>query len=264
MCGMKKPLLDVLFASEKRKQVILQLKDGAKEMEDLLSTLDTTRNALLPQIRMLEEHYLVSHSQDAYELTILGKMVADQIVPLIDTVETFDSDIEYWGTHNIDFLPPDLSGSIAAMKDCDIVSPSVTEMYEIHKSFQRNSKLPTFIYVVTPFLYPNYQELFSEMLGNGVNLYFIVPQEVLDKIKTSHRADFEEFIKSKYLHLFMYNRKMDFLFLVVDDFHLLMGLFKQNGDYDNRYLLCSSSNAVNWGRAFFEYCLKDSTPITEI
>ena len=113
---MKKPLLDVLFASEKRKQVILQLKDGAKEMEDILSTLDTTRNALLPQIRMLEEHYLVSHSQDAYELTILGKMVADQITPLIDTVETFDSDIEYWGTHNIDFLPPDLSGSIAAMR----------------------------------------------------------------------------------------------------------------------------------------------------
>ncbi|MCQ6963543.1 helix-turn-helix transcriptional regulator [Methanolobus chelungpuianus] len=261
---MKKPLLDVLFASEKRKQVILLLRDGAKEMQDLLSILNTTRNALLSQIRMLEEHYLVSHSQDTYELTTLGKMVADQIAPLVGTVETFGSDVEYWGTHKIDFLSPDLSGSITAMKDCDIVSPSVTEMYEIHKSFQRNSKLPTFIYVVTPFLYPNYQESFSEMLGNGVNLYFIIPREVLDKIKTSHRADFEEFMKSKHLHLFMYNRKMDFLFLVVDDFHLLMGLFKKNGDYDNRYLLCSGINAVNWGKAFFEYCLEDSTPIAEI
>ncbi|MDN5309805.1 MAG: hypothetical protein PWP14_1199 [Methanolobus sp.] len=33
-------------------------------MEELLSSLDTTRTALLPQIRILEEHSLVNHYED--------------------------------------------------------------------------------------------------------------------------------------------------------------------------------------------------------
>ena len=36
MSQIKKPLIDVIFASEKRKQVLWLLKDGAKEMETLL------------------------------------------------------------------------------------------------------------------------------------------------------------------------------------------------------------------------------------
>ena len=46
---MKKSLIDVLFMSEKRKRVLLLLQDGTKEMEDILKSLDTTRQALLPQ-----------------------------------------------------------------------------------------------------------------------------------------------------------------------------------------------------------------------
>jgi len=43
---MKKPLLEVIFMSEKRKSTLLLLKDGAKEIGYLLETLETTRTAL--------------------------------------------------------------------------------------------------------------------------------------------------------------------------------------------------------------------------
>jgi hypothetical protein len=44
---MGKTLPDVIFASDKRKEVLLLLRDGAKEMNYLLNALDTTRTALL-------------------------------------------------------------------------------------------------------------------------------------------------------------------------------------------------------------------------
>jgi predicted transcriptional regulator len=49
---MKKPLLEIVFMSEKRKGVLLLLQDGAKEMEFLLKSLNTTRPALLPQMKI--------------------------------------------------------------------------------------------------------------------------------------------------------------------------------------------------------------------
>ena len=103
---MKKPLLDVLFMSEKRKQVLLLLQEGPQEMEEVLKSLGTNRQALLPQIRILEEHYLVDHYRDTYELTVVGKLIVDKMKPFLDTLETIDNHISYWGTHDIDFIPP--------------------------------------------------------------------------------------------------------------------------------------------------------------
>ncbi|KXS42568.1 hypothetical protein HWN40_08140 [Methanolobus zinderi] len=41
---MKKSLLDVIFASDKRKKVLLLLQDSPQEMETLLELLDTRRH----------------------------------------------------------------------------------------------------------------------------------------------------------------------------------------------------------------------------
>jgi predicted transcriptional regulator len=48
---MKKPLLDVIFASEKRKGALLMLQDGAKEMGYLLESLSTTRQACFLRLK---------------------------------------------------------------------------------------------------------------------------------------------------------------------------------------------------------------------
>lgn len=92
---MNRPLLDVIFASERRKGVLLLLQNGPKQMEDILTSLDTTRQSLLPQVRVLEEHHLVSHFDDSYGLTTVGKLVAEKISPLIDTLKALDIDIDY-------------------------------------------------------------------------------------------------------------------------------------------------------------------------
>ncbi|WP_370576009.1 helix-turn-helix transcriptional regulator, partial [Methanomethylovorans sp.] len=115
---MKKELIEVLFMSEKRKEVLLLLQDGAKEMEFLLRSLNTTRQALLPQIRILEEHHLVSHDRDTYELTTIGKLIVDKIAPVIDTVDALDADIDYWGSHILDFIPPHLLKRIGEIGKC--------------------------------------------------------------------------------------------------------------------------------------------------
>jgi len=78
---MKQSLFDVLFMSEKRTKVLLLLKDGLQEMQCFLSSLNTTRQTLLPQVRMLEEHHLVNQHIDTYELTTIGKLVVGEVAP---------------------------------------------------------------------------------------------------------------------------------------------------------------------------------------
>jgi predicted transcriptional regulator len=261
---MKKNLLDVLFLSEKRKMVLLLLRDGARETEYLLKSLDTTRQALLPQIKILEEHYLVDHYDDIYELTTVGKIIVNYMVPLLDTLDTFDTDIDYWSTHEIDFIPSELLKRMGELKDCDIVSPSLTDIFSFHSLFHVNNKMPDSVYTVTAFLYPEFDSLLREMLENNISSYFIFSQELLDKIITEHHTEFETLLKNDNFKMYVYNKDTKVLFFTFDDTHLLMSLLRTNGEVDNKYILCTSREALEWAKDLFEYYLENSTPITKI
>jgi predicted transcriptional regulator len=57
---------------------------------------------------------------------------------------------------------------------------------------------------------------------------------------------------------------MDILVFSVDDFHIFMSLLGNNGNFDNKYVLCRGTDLVEWGKELFELHLEYSTPVTEI
>jgi predicted transcriptional regulator len=261
---MKKSLIDVLFMSEKRKGVLLLLQDGAKEMEVLLRSLDTTRQALLPQIRTLEEHHLVSHDKDIYELTTIGKLIVDDMNPLLGIVDVFDTDINYWGTHDLAFIPPHLLERIDELGECRIMSPSTEKMYEAHHEFNQESKKQKSQFSITTFFYPNFPDIFSELLSNDVNMYVIISQSLFDKLRSDSYINFKRLIGNKLVHFYVYSRKMEFLSFVFNESTLMMSPLKVNNEFDNRHVLCEDPGAIQWAKELFEYYLKHSVLITEI
>lgn len=264
MLQMKKTLLDVIFASEKRKVVLLLLRDGAKETEYLLKCLDTTRQALLPQMKVLENHSLISHYADTYELTTIGKLIVEDMSPLLYKTEVFDSDIDYWGSRNLDFIPSYLLKKIDQLKNCEIINPSLTELFNVHKSLNPNYEVSPTVYTVTTMLYPNFDPIVTEMLENNVDFHYIVSQELLKVIRAEYQEEFTKFIKYKSFNMYVYNKEMNFLYFTFDSVHSLICALKNNGEFDNKFMLCRGQSAVNWVKELFDYYLKDSTPITEI
>jgi predicted transcriptional regulator len=260
---MKKPLIDVLFMSDKRKNALLLLRDGPKEMEDILQSLSTTRQALLPQMKILEDHYLIKHSHDAYELTTLGKLTVDKMAHLINTVETLDKDIDYWGTHDLNFIPPHLLQRIDELRECGVIKPSITDLYEIDKEFHEASKGSESHFVITTYIHPEFYRLVYEMMDNNVQMYFVFPPDLFDKLQPARYAELIEISKSEFVNIFVYPKKIDFLFFAFNDTHSMLSLLTNNGEFDGRYLLCRCKKSLEWEKELFEYYLKDSTPITE-
>lgn len=256
---MNKPLCDVIFASKKRKGVLLLLRDGAKEMEYLLRSLDTTRQALLPQMKVLEENYLISHQKDTYELTTIGKLIVDEMAPLISTVETFDGAIDYWGNHNLDFIPFPLLERIGELGHCKSITPPITEMYEISREFQETSKRSNSTFIITAFLHPNFPEIFSELIDNNVTINIIISKELHDKLLTHSNIHGEKVFRNELVHIYVYPEKMNFMSFAHNDYQLMMGLLDSSGNHDNRHLLCSSPSALKWAKELCEYYLKKIT-----
>ncbi len=261
---MKKPLLDVIFMSEKRKGVLLLLRDGAKEMETLLRSLNTTRQALLPPIRILEEHYLVSHDRDTYELTTIGKLVVDDMFPLLGIVGVFDSNIDYWKDRKLEFLPPQLLSRIEDLNPVKIYEPSLTNIHQPVKELIEITASSRIMYAVTNVFHPNFMELFALWKQNAVEIKMILTKIFLDKIKTDCCSDFKQLLSNENFHFYVYDKPFDSLYFAVNDHLLLLAILKKDGCYDGSALISYNRTALEWGKDLFEYYLKDSVPITEI
>lgn len=261
---MKKPLLEIIFASDKRKQVLLLLQDGPKEMEYLLKSLGTTRTALLPQTKMLEEHHLVSHYEDAYELTLMGKLIVDRMSKLLRTVDALGADVDYWGSHILDFIPPHLLKRIGEIGEFQTITPSVPDTHYIPKKFHESSKKSGVLYSINTFFHPNFVDLFADLLENDVEVHFILSQDLLDNMTDSYNKVFNSLIDTNKFHFYLHSHDLGFMSLGVSKHHLMLTSLRTDGTFDNQRILCTSQSAVEWGIELFNHYLKSATRIKEV
>ena len=198
-------------------------------------------------------------------MTTLGKLVVDDMTPLLNIVETFDTDIDYWGTHNFDFIPDHLLKRMNVFENFQIINPPITDQFDIKCIYNEKSKESNFLYTVTAMLYPNYHFVFSDLIDKNLKIDLIVSEDLLVKIRTDYHADFEKYMKTGLINIYAYNKKIDFLFFTFTEDNLLIRLLKSNGDIDGKLLLFNiNAKTLEWAEELFNYYLKDSIPVTEL
>lgn len=261
---MSSQLLDILVRSEKRKNILLMLQEGPRETTSLLDSLKTTRQSLLPQIKILEDSHLVSHYEDIYELTRVGKLLVDEMTPLLDTLDVIDIDIDFWGRHNLDFCPSHLLNRFDEMKGCCIVKPSLVNMYEINKDFIELSKTSRSLYLIFTFTHPEFPPLISEFIESGKDAWIIITRGLYQKLKEEHPERVQRFIDSGKVRYYVYPKAIELSSFTLNDSCMILRLLTDDGFYDYKQVKCCNPVSLQWGKELFEYYLKDSVLITEI
>ena len=261
---MKKALLDVLFMSEKRTSTLLLLKDGAKGMEYLLRSLKTNRQSLLPQMRILEEHYLVDHYKDTYKLTTIGNLIVYEMAPLVSTTEVLDANIDYWGTHNLEFVPPDLLERIDELRHCKVLNPSIVEMFEINKEFVESAIMSGSVSLISTIMHPDFPSLLSGFIKGNKEVLLIMSTEVLNKLKEESYNLFKEFIDHGGVNFYLYQNDLKVTTLAISDSCFILRLLSKDNEFSNKQLICNDPCSCQWSKDLFYHYLERSVLITEI
>ena len=261
---MKKPIVEVLLSSEKRKNMLLLLLDGPKEMETILKSLNTNRTALLPQIKILIESHLISKYEDTYKLTTIGKLIVEEMIVFLRTANMFGENCDYLGTHFIDFIPTYLIKELPQLGSCNVIDISMGDFFDVEKVFLEKAIMSKYWLQITSSLHPMFHEFYVEMVNNGTDVSVIITQEIYEKVKHDYYDEFKELIDIKLISLYVYPKSLDFASFILADQCINFRLFTQEGKYDNKKLLICSPLALEWGKEVFEYYRRQSTPIIEI
>jgi predicted transcriptional regulator len=248
-------LLDLILFSEKRKAFLLLLKEGPKNIEEILEKIQVPRTALLPQIKKLKEDGLVIHEGGLYKLSIIGEIIVEKMQPLVETLQIFEKNENFWIDRKLSPIPPALMKRINELGNYHIIEPDLSHTFDLNAEFVNYLFASSSIRIFFSYFHPQFPDLFLRLARKRIEMSLVLSEAVYSRFHEDFRTEGEEFLKMENTKLFILEKKGIEIPAVVasTDKVMVLGLFNENGRFDRQYIVSPNQRVIKWGEDLFEY-----------
>lgn len=259
-CGgiiMKSPLIDTLFLSDKRKNLLMLLLEGPQTSDDIKDKLDVNWGAMIPQIKKMQEWDLVRTEDRVYRLTDMGYSIAVNSKRLLDLLNVYEANYDYLATHNLDVVPKHLLERIGEIDPCHVVESDLAHVFDANEEVVAALGGAKECITVTTFFQPQYNEMYNKMIRSGCDLTFVYSESVWERVKASYvYEDGKEYNPATFLdwmncRIFVIPDGMGILEVSITNEAVLLCFFDMANRFDSRYLLGGSESSRKWAYDFY-------------
>lgn len=262
--GEQVKLTDLVFLSDKRKKLLLYLKDKPRSMAEIQEYLSSDPVSILPQIKKLKEGNLILQKGHSYELSLIGFVIAEQMPTFLDTLEVLEENFNYWTKRNLEGIPPFLRKRLFELKNCKLILPDVSHMFELNPEFVEKLHLSTQILGFASYFHPSFTTLYPEIAKKGVEISLIFTEPVLQRFKKDFREEMCAFLNYENVRVYLFPVDAKIADFTVTDRFFLLTLFPKKKIFEHESLMCSEPEALKWGTNLFSHMLKKAVQIKEI
>lgn len=249
---MESSLIDLVFRSDKRKNLLILLDGGSKSIDEIRDELDVTATSILPQIKKLIDSDLIVQEDRMYKLTVLGEFIIKKVKPLISALDVVEKNNCYWTGHDLNSIPHHLLERIAELGDCTLIEPDLNHIYEPSQKIidsMVNAKIAS---TFASYFNPAYLPLYVELGRKDVELSLNFSQSVWDHLSNEHSNMIKELMGMDNVSIYI-SREVKISEVTVTDEIMLLGLFDKNGKFDQQFILSFEPGARKWGQELFDY-----------
>ena len=246
-----------LAKSEIRLKILSELQKKPKSIKEIVKDTKITYSSVSSNLSKLEEHeYIVKH-KNKYHINSLSAIYYNSLMDFKASIDLINDFNEFWGKHNIDQLSIDSIQNINDLKDSKLIETTPIDIYKTHNTIKERITESKNIKAIFPYLHPEYPQLIEDMLKNDGCVEILIHRnmfrEIIFKIDNETRKNATKNEKLK-----VYTTKNDLrLYLTVCDKSMSLGLFKNDGSFDqNRILLSESEKSIFWANNLFETILE--------
>lgn len=261
---MENSLLDLILLSEKRKNVLLLLLEGPKDIETIKKELNASATSVQPQVKMLKEHHLIVQEKGLYSLSEIGKIIADKMKPLVDTLFVFEENSDYWADRELDAIPPFLLRRISELGHSTIIEPQIDHMFEMIPEYAENAEKAKEMKIALPYFHPLFPSFYLKIAEKGVKISIILPETVLKRWGEDFREETEKFIKLENASLYVCADCERIPSIVAADNFMTIALFPKDTVFDRKYIMSFEPGALSWGKELYDYHEKCSKQVHDL
>jgi predicted transcriptional regulator len=261
---MDSSLIDLVFRSDKRKNLLMLLDSGSRNIDEIRDELDVTATSILPQIKKLIDSDLVVQEDRLYKLTVLGEFIVKKVKPLISALEVVEKNNCYWIGHDLNSIPRHLLERISELGDCILIEPDLNHIYEPSQEIIDNMANAKHVSTFASYFNPAYLPLYVELGRKDAELSLNFTQSVWDHLSNEHSSMIEELMEMDNISLYISKDGLKLSEISVTDKIMLLGLFDKKGKFDQQFIMSSDPRALKWGQELFDYLKRLSRQVNKI
>ena len=264
---MKSCLVDTIFLSDKRKNLLLLLLEGPQTSDDIKEKLKVNWGAMIPQIKKLEEWNLITSKDRVYYLTDMGRAITNNSKQLLNILCVYEANQKYWTTHNLSGIPPHLLDRVGELGPCKLLESDLAHVFDANKEVVEAMQDAKCCITLSNFFQPQYNKMYNGMIKNGCDLTLIYSQSVFERIVSEYvydgKAELDDvkFLDWKNTKFYVIPDGLGITEISVTNEIVLLGLFDSDGRFDSRYILSRGNHALAWGRQLCDALSQDSKRI---
>jgi Predicted transcriptional regulator len=259
---MESSLTETIWFSEKRRKILLLLLDGPKNPEELKKAFGLAWRSLILPLKELKEEQLVCNSEGIYELSDIGKLIAESVKPLDGILNLFTQDTDYWVKRDLNAIPQYLMDRMGEIENCIIAEPELNDMFEPSAEFTTSLMKSKHVHSVFSIYHPFYPPLYTGLAENGTEISIILTESVFERMKEDRQEELENLQQSQNIKLFLYKKELLPPSIIVTDNLFSGSFFSSHGRYDHRDIMSFSRSSLNWGEELFGYYQKMANEIS--
>ena len=257
-------LLNIIISSEKRRNLLILLKDGPQTWDTIKDELNVTATGMLPQIKILEDEHLIIREGRVYSLSDLGRVVVHYLEPFDMTLRVLDAQKEFWQDHDMSAIPWHMLLRLSELGKVSIIESSDEEIYESHSHFQEIVLSSKSVRGMAHMVHPTYPDLFLHLAKKNVGTGLIITRKVFNIVRTKYGKKLSEWLTYPDSDMYVLDEDIRLSFIITDT-HLSLTLFYHNGVFDSkRDLVSSDPSALKWGEDLFSYFAEKAQKIKDL
>jgi predicted transcriptional regulator len=249
---MESSLIDLVFRSDKRKNLLILLDGGSKNIDEIREELDVTATSILPQIKKLIDSDLIVQEDRLYKLTVLGEFIVKKVKPLISALDVVEKNNCYWTSHDLNSIPHHLLERISELGDCTLIEPDLNHIYEPSQKIIDSMVNAKMVSTFASYFNPAYLPMYVELGRKDAELSLNFTQSVWDHLSNEHSNMIKELMSMDNVSIYI-SREVRISEITVTDEIMLLGLFDKNGKFDQQFILSFEPSARKWGQELFDY-----------
>ncbi|MGB9941405.1 helix-turn-helix transcriptional regulator [Methanosarcina sp.] len=260
---MSSSLCDTIWLSEKRKNLLLLLMEGPRDIEQIKTSLNVTSKAMMPQIKILKKQGLILQKEDTYMLSEIGKLVVGNMLPLLNTLEVIEENKEYWASRDTSVIPREQFMRLGELGECMVIEPDLNHLFDLPREFTENLIKSRCIMSSLSYYHPLYPSLYSRLAKSGAEIEVVLTKAVFERLKNDCKDELETLLNSENTVFKVCEESLQLPTVAVTEKFMYLCLFDKQGKYDHRKVMSFDASALRWGRELFMHYKELSREVIE-
>lgn len=246
--------IQFLAKSEIRLKILNELNDQPDNVRGLVKKTKITYSSVSSNITKLEQNNYIRKINKQYHINPLAKIYLKTLMDFKKSVDIVNDYNTLWFKHNINQLSLESMRSITYLKNSELVETTPIDIYKTHNTIKQQLVESKNVKAIFPYLHPEYPKIIGKILKNNGSVELIIPKSIHKAILTPIDVQLKKrALKKGKLKIYSVTTDLN-LYLTICDEEMSLGLFKNDGSFDqNRILISNDKKSHEWADELFKH-----------